>query len=134
MSAMTVTSVDRVLGARTARRQVVGDGVSRPAQPGPGRLRLTGRGRAVVVGLVVLVGVALTLRAPLAAAGPAAPALPVHAVTVSAGETLWGLAASVTAPGEDVRDVLDRIVELNGLSDSTVRPGQQLLVPGATGD
>jgi hypothetical protein len=134
MSAMTVTSVDRVLATRTARRQVVGDGVSRPAPVGAGRLRLTARGRAVVVGLVVLVGAVLMLRAPLAAAGPALPGVPVHAVTVSSGETLWGLASSVTGPGEDVRDVLDRIVELNALSDSTVHPGQQLLVPGVLGD
>lgn len=134
MSAMTMTSVDRVLATRTERRRVVGDGVSRPVTAGTGRLRLTARGRAVVVGLVVLIGGALMLHAPEAAAGPAPASVPVHAVTVAAGETLWQLAASVTGPGQDVRDVLDRIVELNALSDTTVRPGQQVLVPGVSGD
>lgn len=48
---------------------------------------------------------------------------------VAAGDTLWDLAAGVTAPGEDVRSTVDRIEDLNGLTSSALRPGQVLLLP-----
>lgn len=48
---------------------------------------------------------------------------------VAAGDTLWDLAAEVTAPGEDVRATIDRIEDLNGLTSSALRPGQLLLLP-----
>ncbi|PMC97238.1 peptidoglycan-binding cell wall degradation protein, partial [Brevibacterium paucivorans] len=34
-----------------------------------------------------------------------------------------------SAGGEDVRDVLTAIVDMNGLDSSTVHPGQRILVP-----
>lgn len=96
-------------------------------------LRLTARGRAVVVVLAALLVAGWALRATDAAAGGAEPAIPVDVVTVTSGQTLWQIASSIATPGEDVRDVVDRLILLNGLSGSGLRAGQQLLVP-ATGD
>lgn len=49
---------------------------------------------------------------------------------VVAGDTLWDIAAAHTAPGDDVRVTVGEVRRLNGLSESTVYPGQVLLVPG----
>ena len=106
---------------------------ARAVRPERRHLRLTARGRAALVVLALLLVVGWALRPTGAAAGDAEPAIPVDVVTVSAGQTLWQIASSVTAPGEDVRDVVDRLIVLNGLSGSGVRAGQQLLVP-AVGD
>ncbi|GLW91510.1 LysM peptidoglycan-binding domain-containing protein [Actinokineospora globicatena] len=49
-------------------------------------------------------------------------------VRVAAGESLSDVAAR-TAPDSDTAAVVERIRELNGLDDATVRPGQPLTVP-----
>ena len=52
-------------------------------------------------------------------------------VVVQPGQTLWSVARGLSADA-DVRETVARIQELNGLSGtagSTVRPGQQLVVP-----
>jgi nucleoid-associated protein YgaU len=49
-------------------------------------------------------------------------------VVVERGDTLWSIAASV-AGEDDVRAVVDRIQQLNGLAGSTVVPGQVLEMP-----
>ncbi len=49
-------------------------------------------------------------------------------VTVGAGESLWDVAAAY-APGSDPRAVVQRIVELNGLTDGSVPAGYPLTVP-----
>jgi LysM repeat protein len=48
---------------------------------------------------------------------------------VAAGDTLWGLAEMFTSPGEDVRDSVALLRELNGLTSSALVPGQVLLIP-----
>jgi LysM repeat protein len=52
----------------------------------------------------------------------------VSSVVVEPGDTLWSIAVSV-ADGEDVRVVIDRIQELNGLEGSGLVPGQVLQLP-----
>ena len=52
----------------------------------------------------------------------------VSSVVVDPGDTLWSIAATV-APEEDVRLVVDRIQELNGLRSTELVPGQVLLLP-----
>jgi nucleoid-associated protein YgaU len=52
----------------------------------------------------------------------------VSSVVVEPGDTLWSIAESVGG-GADVRDVVDRIQELNRLEGSTLVPGQVLQLP-----
>lgn len=101
-------------------------------------VRLTRRGRAVLVGFaatVTLVGLWLTV-GPGAFAGDGtggggsggAPG-PVRTVVVGPGDTLWGI-ASAADPGADPRGVVQRIIDLNGLGgEPAVRPGQELRLP-----
>ncbi|WP_233576373.1 LysM peptidoglycan-binding domain-containing protein [Saccharopolyspora rhizosphaerae] len=49
-------------------------------------------------------------------------------VQVHTGDTLWGIATR-TAPGEDPRAVVERIVELNGLGAPVAEAGRHLVVP-----
>jgi nucleoid-associated protein YgaU len=94
-----------------------------------GQLHLTARGRWVVrcVALVVAAGAVLTGGRAMAE-GLGSP-LAVDSYTVGSGETLWSIATSFAAPGEDVRDVVDEISALNGMSGSGLTAGDQILVP-----
>lgn len=99
--------------------------------PAPAGLRLTARGRT----LVVLVLAALLLTAfSLGRAGSSAstdagaPVAAPVAVTVQAGDTLWAIAQR-HAPDHDPREVVAVIRELNGLAGVQVQAGQQLLLP-----
>ena len=94
-------------------------------------LRLTRRGRlAITLTTVSLLAAAGLVGASTALAGTTAgePAA-VSQVTVHPGQTLWEIAATAAAPGEDVRDVIIEISELSGLTSSTVYVGQELTVP-----
>ncbi|WP_435735646.1 LysM peptidoglycan-binding domain-containing protein [Cellulosimicrobium sp. PMB13] len=91
-------------------------------------LRLTRRGRIVLVVAVALL-VLLGARVGSAVAGSAGEPEEVRVHVVAAGETLWDHAAALASPGEDLRDVVARIVELNGLSSSGLQAGQRLVLP-----
>ena len=99
-------------------------------RPAPA-LRLTRRGRAVV--LVLLVGLllaAFTLgRGSESQASSGAPRA-YSTTTVHQGETLWAVAKRV-APHSDPRAVVQQIRELNKLDSAAVSAGQQLLLPHA---
>lgn len=101
---------------------------------GAADLRLTGRGRrllvAVVVALLVLVAFGAGRSTAASAAGAAAGAAGASAsvVTVGPTDTLWQLAAAV-APGADRRAVVERIMAMNGLRSPVLVPGQRLRVP-----
>ncbi|MFP5369185.1 MAG: LysM peptidoglycan-binding domain-containing protein [Actinomycetes bacterium] len=60
--------------------------------------------------------------------GPGLRLAGTNSVVVEQGDTLWSIATSV-AVDEDVRVVVDRIQELNGLRGTDVVPGQVLLLP-----
>lgn len=118
--------------ARPAAPVAASPTAQRPARgTTPAPLRLTRRGRAVLALLAFVVasalsvglGVSLGLSAPAGAAGETV------AVTVQPGDTLWVLAAGVAGPGEDVRDVVAEIAELNALRTHDLSAGQQVLVP-----
>ena len=49
-------------------------------------------------------------------------------VTVSAGQTLWGLAESL-APNTNPQDWMQDVVNLNNLSSTDLIPGQRIAVP-----
>lgn len=95
-----------------------------------GVLRLTARGRVVVI--LVVLAAALAVFALQGA--PAASSDIVHhqrtsTVVVSPGETVWDIARRV-APDADPRAVVAEIEELNSLADAgSIRVGQPLSVP-----
>ena len=104
-----------------------GDDVSvEIARPRPNTLRLTRRGRLVVLGL----GLAATLGLGfVAATGSLAndQPEPTRVVTVQPGQTLWDIASSVS--GGDVRSTMAHLEAINHLDTTTVQVGQQLRVP-----
>jgi nucleoid-associated protein YgaU len=108
---------------------------ARPAVGGS-PLRLTRRGRLVVLGLFVLALLVFAGAGRLA--GRADAADPAGATTgpvaeswvVQPGETLWAIAEQV-APEVDPRETVARIVELNDLPDSSVQAGQAVFVPAS---
>jgi LysM domain len=99
-----------------------------------GRLRLTRRGRVVLIAAATLV--ASMLGFGLASAAMATdhriPAPPAHRglsrVVVQPGQTLWSIAVR-TDPSADPRLIEQRIIEFNGLSSSSVAAGQRLWIP-----
>jgi hypothetical protein len=107
--------------------------VARTRQP---RLRLTRRGRIVLIGFPVillsalLISLAGFLNAPAKAADSVSELAltPTVSVTVQPGGSLWEIAGAV-APQRDRRDVVADIVQLNNLDGGRVMPGQQLFVP-----
>jgi hypothetical protein len=92
-------------------------------------LRLTRRGRVVLVLLAMLVlAPMVTWGATAVASSPGEPTeVRVHAV--QPGETLWGFAQEVAKPGEDVRHAVGRLQDLNEMSTGTLRVGELLLLP-----
>lgn len=112
------------VGARSGRHRVQSRNAS-------ARLRLTVRGRRVVAALVVLLGTALSvgLGALVGIAANPSGAAATTSVTVGPGETLWSLAATVSAPGEDRREIVEEIAALNGLASPDLAVGQELLLP-----
>lgn len=108
----------------------------RGAQAHTARLRLTRRGRLVLIALpvflasMVLLAFITGLIAP-AHAGDAAPSVThTRQVTLQEGQSLWTVAAEY-APDRDPRVVIGEIVELNNLDSTKVLPGQQIQVPTA---
>jgi hypothetical protein len=99
-------------------------------------LRLTRRGRVVLIGipLVLLAAILLSLAGFLTAPAKAADSAdglsvtPTITVTVQPGQSLWAIAGAA-APRRDARDVIADIVQLNNLTGGGVLPGQQLFVP-----
>jgi peptidoglycan/LPS O-acetylase OafA/YrhL len=93
-------------------------------------VRLTRRGRLVVVLAVLALALAvLTAFGPHSAAtGEVGVPVQTRTVEVGAGDTLWGIASRVAAPGE-VRDMVQRIEELNAMSGPGVTVGQEIAVP-----
>lgn len=111
--------------------------VRRPAMTASGvrsHLRLTRRGRLVLVATAAVPLVAAALWFGLSSGTAAAvdhsttPAAGLQHVTVTPGESLWQIAQKI-APNDDPRDVIDALVDMNGLQSSVVTPGETLAVP-----
>ena len=102
---------------------------SRPTAP---RLRLTKRGRAVLMTLaatpVVIAALLFGLNGGGAVASLDGGGATFQYVTVESGQTLWQVAETL-APSADPRDVIAEIVQLNQLKSSDVLAGQQLAIP-----
>ncbi|MCC2030449.1 LysM peptidoglycan-binding domain-containing protein [Microbacterium tenebrionis] len=97
------------------------------------RLRLTVRGRRVLLGLAALplaAGIAFAALGGGAAvaSGESVPTASFETVTVMPGDTLWSIAESV-APNADPRSVIHQIESLNALGASSLQVGQELAIP-----
>ncbi len=96
-------------------------------------LRLTRRGRIVVVIAALLVafaiGVFVTAAGSVATQQPGSPE-PTRIVQVGTGDTLWDIAAGLAADG-DVRAVMEEIKQLNALDSGVLQAGQRLVVPAS---
>lgn len=105
-----------------ARRRVAG--------PAASSVRLTRRGRLVL--LALFVGLAFAVLTVLgggsAATGESGAPVETRTVMVGEGDTLWGIASGVAEPGE-VREMIHQIRELNALPSASLQRGQELAVP-----
>ena len=108
-------------------RPVASPAMRRPARRG---LRLTRRARLLAAVLMLTLGVAIgSWVGPLLAGGSGDLRMAgVQSVVVQPGDTLWSIAADA-AGTDDVRAVVDRIQELNGLRGTLLMPGQVLQLP-----
>jgi hypothetical protein len=123
MTSMTATT-------STARRQLRVQATAQATTRAVGELRLTRRGRVVllVLFLVVLMGAVLALSGYSAATDTRGPVPPTRTVVVHEGDTLWGIASTV-AGGGDVREVVHELEELNALPGPELTEGQRIAVP-----
>jgi len=104
-----------------------------PVSPAP--LKLTARGRVILLALPLLVFVTLLTLVVGAWLNPAnasqthsvGPGTGLIEVTVVQGDSLWTLAREF-APEQDVREVVARIEKLNEVP-AVLKPGQTLVVP-----
>ncbi|MFK3980390.1 LysM peptidoglycan-binding domain-containing protein [Micromonospora sp. NPDC050397] len=99
--------------------------MSRPSRGG--RLRLTRRGRAVLLGfyLLVAIGLAVILAPSSRAADPPGPA---PTAVVLPGDTLWSVAERHRPSRQPFR-MIDEIRRLNGIEGYTIHAGQRLTLP-----
>jgi Tfp pilus assembly protein FimV len=102
-----------------------------PAPSSARPVRLTRRGKAVVLGFAVaaIAMLAVVLGSSTVATGEAGTAPDTNTVTVMAGHTLWDIAAEAN-PNGDIRDTVDEIVRLNSLPNaSALQMGSEIAVP-----
>jgi hypothetical protein len=94
------------------------------------RTRLTRRGRVVllVMAALLLLAAISVGRAGSQAATATENGPMLQQATVQPGETLWAVAQRI-APKNDPRDVVAQIRRINHLQSSSLRVGQQLLLP-----
>lgn len=127
----------RPVGAQDRRIAPAGPRRGRPSPacaPGvrtaPG-VRLTRRARrlGVVLGLAVGVAVGSWVGSAVAGEGGGLRLAGESSVVVQQGDTLWSLAAAVAGQGDDVREVIAEIRQLNELADASLVPGQVLVLP-----
>lgn len=105
----------------------------RAGQSAP-RLRLTTRGRVVLMTLAATPLVIAALMFSLNSGGAAAT-LETNEdsfvyVDVAAGQSLWRLAEE-HAPGQDPREVVAQLIELNQLPSADVFAGQEIAIPAS---
>ncbi|GAB3274973.1 hypothetical protein GCM10027449_13820 [Sinomonas notoginsengisoli] len=115
-----------VLGGHSGLRSI------RPELP---PLRLTRRGRIVLVVMPLFLAALAALVAWAALVAPARAGVEqldgagsTVTVTVQPGESLWTIAAQ-RVPDQDPRVTISQIRELNDLSGTRVLPGEQVHVP-----
>jgi hypothetical protein len=124
MSSLTITPAMVPATRRSTRR------ATRPTRRTRTALRLTRRGRIVLVlAFLALAAALMTAFGGLATAThDRGTPEPVRIVEVAPGDTLYGIAGQVAAPGK-VREMVHHIEQLNALSGPEIEVGQRLAVP-----
>lgn len=119
-------AVDRARGRAEARARRL---ASASVDGSLADLELTRRGRWVLWSMAVAVATGVAVMGGGALAST--PDVPQEVVpyTVSEGDNLWGIAEGLALPGEDLRDVVDLIVEVNGRSTAALWAGEQIVLP-----
>jgi hypothetical protein len=79
--------------------------------------------------LLVAGTAALLVRVTLGGASGTLSATGAETVVVAAGDSLWSIAAA-HFPGDDPRERVGQIEQLNGLPSADIHPGDRLLLPG----
>ncbi|WP_426242161.1 LysM peptidoglycan-binding domain-containing protein [Nocardioides sp. LHG3406-4] len=104
--------------------------VRTPSRRTAGHLRLTRRGRLVVLlaALAVVLMLGVLFGSGSVATDEAGTPEPTRVVMVGQGETLWGIASEAAGDGS-TRDMVARIERLNALETAMVTAGQKLRVP-----
>lgn len=99
-------------------------------RPTPRAVRLTRRGRAVLmlVFLVLALGLMIPLSGWATATLTGGTPEPVRVVEVKPGDTLYGIAGDLAESGK-VREMVLRIQQLNSLPGGQITEGQKLAVP-----
>jgi LysM domain len=98
------------------------------ARPRRSTVRLTRRGRVVVLGAGVVTALGLGLLGATQALAGGQPAL-THVITVQPGQTLWDIASASTPAGGDVRTTISHLEGDNHLDSAGLQVGQHLRVP-----
>jgi hypothetical protein len=121
----TIAAAPALTSARTGVRRPV-----RPSGSESGPVRLTRRGRLVVLALFVALcfGVFSMFGGQSAATGESGEPVQTRTVMIERGDTLWGIAQGIAEPGE-VRQMIYQIQELNALSGASLQQGQEIVVP-----
>lgn len=116
-----VSTLAPVVRLRPQRQQAV-----RPS----GQVRLTRRGRAVVLVFALLVVFAAFVALGGGSVATDEPGTPpaTEVIQVTEGQTLWGI-ASERAEGGDIREVMREVERLNALESGMLGVGQKLRVP-----
>jgi hypothetical protein len=98
--------------------------------PRRSRLRMTKRGRAVLLALVAIPVVLCVLALGINAGGATATSssTPLAKITVVGGQTLWSVAKQI-APNADPRDVIADVMSVNRMSTADIYPGERLAIP-----
>ncbi|WP_305782749.1 LysM peptidoglycan-binding domain-containing protein [Symbioplanes lichenis] len=103
--------------------------VATGVRPRPAPLRLTRRGRVVLLSLFLAAWCSASAVLWATASRADEVPRPGPSVVVHEGDSLWSIAERV-APGRPASEVVSDIERLNGLSDPLLRPGQSLVLPG----
>jgi len=90
--------------------------------------RLRGRIVLLAATILTLVGLVVAFGQLAGATDISRTEPPTAIMTVQSGDSLWTIAMD-TAQRTDPRETVEQIRELNGLRDSMIVPGQQLIVP-----
>ena len=119
---MSTMTIDQIFSVQ--------QGGGQPATRPRGTVRLTRRGRVVVVllALVAVLAVGVVVASGSVATREAGTPEPTAVVQVGPGDTLWAIASAAADDG-DVASMMDRIEKLNALDSGMLVSGQRLLIP-----